>query len=69
MTLRIVTSNMAIRIASKYAGDYMPAKACGLSPQDRAELIDAIKRFKQSHKDFTVIEMSSSDGEEFTLKL
>lgn len=70
MTLRIVTSNMALKIASKHAGDGgNPAKSCKLSPQARAELIGTVKRFKKSHKDFTMVEMSSADGEKFTLKL
>lgn len=67
MTLRIVTSDMALRIASKSSGE--SENIPKLSPQVRAELIDTVKRFKQSHKDFTIIEASSSDGEKFTLKL
>lgn len=67
MTLRIVTSDMALRIASKSSGK--SANIPKLSSQARAELIDTVKRFKQSHKDFTMIEASNSDGEKFTLKL
>ncbi len=67
MTLRIVTSDMALRIASKSSGE--SENIPKLFPQVRAELIDTVKCFKQSHKDFTIIEASSSDGEKFTLKL
>lgn len=67
MTLRIVTSDTALRIASKHSGE--PENIPKLSPQTRAELINTVKRFKKSHKDFTMVEMSSSDGEKFTLKL
>lgn len=67
MTLRIVTSDMALRIASKSSGE--SENIPKLSPQVRAEFINTVKRFKQSHKDFTIIEASSSDGEKFTLKL
>lgn len=69
MTLRIVTSDFALRIASKHSGGASSDKTYRLSPQARAELIDTVKRFKQSHKNFTMIEASSSDGEKFTLKL
>ncbi len=72
MTLRMLTSNTALKVASKKAAkksDGSPDKVYQLSPQARTEIIDAVKRFKQSHKDFTIIEVSSSDGEEFTLKL
>ncbi len=72
MTLRMLTSNTALKLAAKKAtkknGD-SSAETYQLSPQARAEIIEAVKQFKQSHKDFTVIEVSSSDGEEFTLKL
>ena len=67
MTLRIVTSDMALRIASKSSGE--SENIPKLSPQVRTELINTVKRFKQSHKDFTIIDASSSDGEKFTLKL
>ncbi len=72
MTLRMLTSNTALKVAAKKAakknGD-SSAETYQLSPQARAEIIEAVKRFKQSHKDFTMVEMSSADGEEFTLKL
>ncbi len=68
MTLRMLTSNTALKVAAKKSGG-STAETYRLSPQARAELIDAVKRFKQSHKDFTMIEVSSADGEEFTLKL
>lgn len=67
IALRIITSNLALKIASKNAAD--SENIHKLSPQVRAELIDTVKRFKRSHKDFTIVEMSSSDGERFTLKL
>lgn len=67
MTFRIVTSDMALRIASKNSGE--SGNIPKLSPQARTELIDKLKRFKQSHRDFTMVEASSSDGVKFTLIL
>lgn len=67
MALRIATSNLSLKIASKNSDD--SENIHKLSPQIRAELIDTVKRFKRSHKDFVIVEMSSSDGEKFTLKL